>query len=187
MDINDRQSRITAIFSACDLDLNIWLVTGAIDDWLGRLPAGERFIGRAEAQGAVQAASVVPYRERAKPALNAAGRRRQERQPLPDLQCSKKTLDLSVQKRTSHPRVNMADTLPPHRPAKLLAELAAIIGDNKLWLAAGLGGSLNQCGQVLGAGCFGVDFQSQNLARKPIQDSRDKEREPQDADLRVTS
>ena len=86
MDINDRQSRIAAIMSSCNLDLDVWPVTGAIDDWLGRLPAGERFIGRAEAQGAVRAVSVVPGRERVKPVLNAAGRRRHERQPLPELQ-----------------------------------------------------------------------------------------------------
>ena len=60
--------------SSCNLDLDVWPVTGAIDDWLGRLPAGERFIGRAEAQGAVRAVSVVPCRERVKPVLDAAGR-----------------------------------------------------------------------------------------------------------------
>ena len=58
--------------SSCNLDLDVWPVTGAIGNRLGRLPAGERFIGRAEAQGAVRAVSVVPCRERVKPVLDAA-------------------------------------------------------------------------------------------------------------------
>ena len=79
-DINDRQSRIAAIMSSCDLDLNVWPVTGSVGHRFGKLFPAVSFLGRAAAQCAVRTAGVVPCRERVKPALNAAGRRRHERQ-----------------------------------------------------------------------------------------------------------
>ncbi len=95
-DIKYRQSRITAIMSSCDLDLDVWPVTGAVGHrFQQRFPA-KRFFRRSEFQCAMRAVGVVPCRKRIKPSLNAAGRRRHERQPLPELQRSKKSFHPAV-------------------------------------------------------------------------------------------
>ncbi|MCL5290183.1 MAG: NTP transferase domain-containing protein, partial [Firmicutes bacterium] len=88
-------------------------------------------------------------------ALNAAGCHGHECQPLPDLQRSKKALDFSVKKWTSHACADVTNTLPPQGFTELLPELAAIIRDQEFGLAMPHGGVFHQSSQVPGAGCFG--------------------------------
>ena len=59
MDIHDRQLRITAMLSACDLDLEVWPVAGSIGNRFGQRPPAVGFFGRCESQGAVRTGGVI--------------------------------------------------------------------------------------------------------------------------------
>ena len=48
MDINDRQSRFAAIMSSCDLDLNVWPVTGSISYTSYADTAGTQVVNQVE-------------------------------------------------------------------------------------------------------------------------------------------
>ena len=92
---NHRQSRIAAIASSCDLDMNVRTVSGAVRDRFRQHFPTIRFVRRADSQGAKRAAFVIPTREVVQSALHGCSTHSQERQPLPELQRSKKSLDFS--------------------------------------------------------------------------------------------
>ena len=180
---HNRQSRIAAIVSACDLDLNVWPVAGAIGDRFGQRFPAARFIGRAAAQGAVWTTGVIPTRKNIKPALNAAGRRGHERQPLPEFEGSEEPLDFAIKERRSHACANVADFALAHGFAELFAELRTIISDEKFRPAVLSGGAADQRRHIPGTGCSGIDLQRQELAGESIENRGDKDRGPQDAKL----
>lgn len=197
VDLNDRQVRIIEIMSACNLDLNIGSIAGANRSGLGQLQTrwetgvlgrecrgSPRFGRRKVPQGAVRTLRVVPIGEIVQPTLNAPRRKAEECETLPEFECPEKPLDFSVQKWCPYPRVHMADMLPVHRFFELLAELATVVGDDELRSAMSAGGATHQRGHIPCARRSGVHFQSQNLARKPIQNRRDITDTPEHTNLR---
>jgi len=170
--------------SSCDLDLNSGAVPRLNRNVFCQNFPGESFLRRADSQGAMRAVGVVPIRKVIQPALNGRGTHRQEHEPLPLLETFKKSFHPAIQKWTSHLRADVADTLPPHRLAELLAELAAVVGDDEFRHAMPGGRVSHQCGHIAGARCLPIDLQRQNLTRKSIENRRDEKRKPQGADLR---
>ncbi|MGC8542069.1 MAG: hypothetical protein ACP5QA_15770, partial [Phycisphaerae bacterium] len=59
-DLDDRKSSITTAVSACNFNVDIWSIPGAISNGLGRRVSGESLLRRADSQGTMRAMDVVP-------------------------------------------------------------------------------------------------------------------------------
>ncbi len=69
-DLDDRKSSIMTAVSACNFNVDIWSIPGAISNGLGRRASGESLLRRADSQGTVWAMGVIPGCERIETALN---------------------------------------------------------------------------------------------------------------------
>ncbi len=176
-----RQMRITAEVAACDLDFHCGSIARADRNGFRQLPVGKCFVRRPRAQGATRAVGVVPIRKVIQPALDGRGAHSQQREPLPLLETFEESLHLAVQKRTSHPRVDRADSLPTHRITKLLPELAAVVRDDEFRSAMPGGGAAYQCVHFPCTRRFDINLQRQNLARESVKCGRDEKGEPQNS------
>ena len=194
-----RQMRIAAEMAALDLNVNLRPVAGHVRDRLwSRLRApcaietmasmpqrtGVNFIGCECTQGRMRPRRIVPIPEFIQSSLDMTCGKAKQYQPAPELHRSEQPLDLSVQKWRSYTGSYMPEFLLSHGFAEELSELAAIVGDEELWLSMFDGCAAHHRREVVGARRTGINLHRQQFPRKPIHDSRDEEREPQDADLR---
>lgn len=76
----------------------------------------------------------VPARKVIQPALQKRGAHSQQREALPLLETFDKSLHPAIQKWTSHPRADVADTQLFHDPSEFSPEVRVVVGNQELRL-----------------------------------------------------
>ena len=183
-DIDSRQMRIDAAFAAADINADIRAIPGPNRNWFWQDLPTERLFRCPGAQRAMRALGIVPIHEVVQTPLNVPDGKSKQHQSRPAFEGPKKSFDFSVQIGTSHSSANMPDSLAAQRFTEMFSELASVVTDDELWLAALCGGAAHQRGHVARTRRSGVDLQSQQLSRKPIQNSRDDKGKPEHTNLR---